>query len=49
LGAEVTRAKALASVLGRITVKDASGNVIDLEALAPQPNPANPADLIEEA
>jgi trigger factor len=46
LVAEVTRAKALASVLGRITVKDASGNVIDLEALAPQPNPA---DLVEEA
>lgn len=49
LVAEVTRAKALASVLGRITVKDASGNLIDLEALAPQPNPANPADLVEEA
>lgn len=47
LVAEVTRAKALASVLGRITVKDASGNVIDLEALAPKP--ANPADLVEEA
>ena len=46
LVAEVTRAKALASVLGRITVKDASGNVIDLEDLAPQPNPA---DLVEEA
>ena len=46
LVAEVTRAKALASVLGRITVKDASGNLIDLEALAPQPNPA---DLVEEA
>jgi trigger factor len=46
LVAEVTRAKALASVLGRITVKDASGKVIDLEALAPQPNPA---DLVEEA
>jgi trigger factor len=46
LVAEVTRAKALASVLGRITVKDASGNVIDLEALAPKPNPA---DLVEEA
>ena len=46
LVAEVTRAKALASVLGRITVKDVSGNVIDLEALAPQ---ANPADLVEEA
>jgi trigger factor len=49
LVAEVTRAKALASVLGRITVKDASGNVIDLEALAPQANSANPADLVEEA
>lgn len=47
LVAEVTRAKALASVLGRITVKDASGNVIDLEALAPKP--VNPADLVEEA
>jgi len=46
LVAEVTRAKALASVLGRITVKDASGNLIDLEALAPKPNPA---DLVEEA
>ena len=46
LVAEVTRAKALASVLGRITVKDASGNVVDLEALAPK---ANPADLVEEA
>ena len=46
LVAEVTRAKALASVLGRITVKDASGNLIDLEALAPK---ANPADLVEEA
>lgn len=46
LVAEVTRAKALASVLGRITVKDASGKVIDLEALTPQPNPA---DLVEEA
>ena len=47
LVAEVTRAKALASVLGRVAVKDASGNVIDLEALAPKP--ANPADLVEEA
>ena len=46
LVAEVTRAKALASVLGRITVKDASGKVIDLEALAPS---VNPADLVEEA
>ena len=47
LVAEVTRAKALASVLGRVTVKDASGKVIDLEELAPKP--ANPADLVEEA
>jgi trigger factor len=47
LVAEVTRAKALAAVLGRIVVKDASGNVIDLEALAPKA--ANPADLVEEA
>ncbi len=46
LVAEVTRAKALASVLGRITVKDASGKVIDLEALAPS---VNSADLVEEA
>ena len=46
LVAEVTRAKALASVLGRITVKDSSGAVIDLEALRPQPTPA---DLVEEA
>ena len=46
LVAEVTRAKALASVLGRITVKDPSGAVIDLEELRPQPSPA---DLVEEA
>ncbi|MEI7540282.1 MAG: trigger factor [Actinomycetes bacterium] len=46
LVAEVTRAKALASVLGRITVQDPSGAVIDLEALRPQPTPA---DLVEEA
>ena len=45
LVSEVTRAKALASVLERITVKDASGNVIDLEALRPQ---AAPADLVDE-
>jgi len=45
LVSEVTRAKALASVLERITVKDASGNVIDLEALRPQ---AIPADLVDE-
>lgn len=33
--AEVTRAKALASVLARISVLDASGNKIDLESLRP--------------
>lgn len=37
LVAEVGRAKALAEVLGRVTVKDASGNTIDLEALRSQP------------
>ena len=46
LVSEVTRAKALASVLERITVKDASGNVIDLQELRPQ---AAPADLVDEA
>lgn len=40
LVAEVARAKALANVLGRVTVKDASGNVVDLEALRPQPEAA---------
>lgn len=34
--AEVTRAKALAAVLGRVSVVDKSGNAIDLEALRPQ-------------
>lgn len=33
--AEVTRAKALASVLGRVSVVDKSGNKVDLEALRP--------------
>ena len=41
LVADVTRSKALASVLGRITVKDASGGVIDLEALRPQKLPSD--------
>lgn len=36
LVAEVARSKALAGVLGRITIKDVSGNTIDLEALRPQ-------------
>ena len=44
LVAEVTRAKALASVLSRITVKDASGSVIDLEALRPQAETPEPVE-----
>jgi trigger factor len=36
LVAEVSRAKALAVVLARVKVSDASGNVVDLEALRPQ-------------
>ena len=44
--ADVARAKALAGVLERITVNDASGNVIDLEAL--RPTPAIPADSAAE-
>ncbi len=39
--AEVTRAKALAAVLGRVTVVDKSGNKVDLEAL----RPAQPAEV----
>ncbi|MSY55412.1 MAG: trigger factor, partial [Actinobacteria bacterium] len=35
LVAEVARAKALASVLSRVSVKDASGKSVDLEALRP--------------
>ena len=41
--AEVTRAKALASVLARITVLDKSGNKVELEALRPQEAPEAPA------
>jgi trigger factor len=37
LVAEVGRAKALAGVLSRVNVTDASGNTVDLEALRPQP------------
>ncbi|MBC7464263.1 MAG: trigger factor [Actinobacteria bacterium] len=44
LVAEVGRAKALASVLSRVTVKDASGNVIDLEALRADLNPESAED-----
>jgi trigger factor len=42
--AEVTRAKALASVLGRVSVVDKSGKVIDLEALRPSQGPPTPAE-----
>ncbi len=41
--AEVTRAKALASVLGRISVVDKAGTKIELEELRPLQNPAAPA------
>ena len=40
--AEVTRAKALASVLARISVVDKSGNKVELEALRPQEAPDAP-------
>ena len=39
--AEVTRSKALATVLGRVKVVDKSGNTVDLEAL----RPAQPAEV----
>jgi trigger factor len=43
--AEVTRAKALASVLARITVLDKSGNKVELEALRPaEPSEVKAAD-----
>ncbi|MDP1721488.1 MAG: trigger factor [Candidatus Nanopelagicaceae bacterium] len=38
LVAEVGRAKALATVLSRVSVIDASGNVVNLEAMRPQPD-----------
>jgi trigger factor len=49
---EVARRKALAVVLSRASVKDASGNVVDLEALVPavdepgagEPGPGEPAE-----
>ncbi|CAB4657879.1 MAG: trigger factor [Actinobacteria bacterium] len=40
LVAEVARAKGLAAILARITVKDKSGQTIDLEALTPKPEAA---------
>jgi trigger factor len=43
--AEVTRAKALATVLARVTVLDASGNKVELEALRPaEPSEVKAAD-----
>ena len=48
--AEVTRAKALASVLARVSVVDKSGNKIDLEALRPaQPVEVAAADEAVQA
>ena len=48
--AEVTRAKALASVLARVSVVDKSGNKIDLEALRPaQPSEVQAADEAVQA
>jgi len=48
--AEVTRAKALAAVLGRVTVVDKSGNKIDLEALRPaQPAEVQAADEVAQS
>ncbi|HET8616091.1 MAG TPA: trigger factor [Actinomycetales bacterium] len=41
--AEVARRKALAVALEQATVKDASGNVVDLEALQPQPEESDEA------
>jgi trigger factor len=43
--AEVARRKALATALEQATVKDASGNVVDLEALQPQEQ----ADVTDDA
>lgn len=48
--AEVTRAKALAAVLARVTVVDKSGNKIDLEALRPaQPAEVQAADEVAQS
>lgn len=47
LVAEVGRAKALAGVLSRVSVKDASGNAIDLEALREQPDAPESAGIEE--
>jgi trigger factor len=42
--ADVRRTKALAQLLEQTTITDASGNVVDLEALRPRPVPAPAAD-----
>ena len=41
---EVTRAKALANLLSKVSVVDASGTKVDLEALASKPTDAEPAN-----
>ena len=41
--ADVRRTKTLAQLLEEATITDASGNVVDLEALRPQTRPAAPA------
>ena len=44
LMAEVARTKALATVLERVKIKDASGRDVDLSKLAPKPNNAAPSE-----
>ena len=46
--ADVRRTKALAQLLEQTTITDASGNVVDLEALRPQ-TVAAPGDAVEES
>jgi trigger factor len=47
--AEVARRKALAVALEQATVKDASGSVVDLEALQPKQESAENADEAADA
>ena len=44
LMAEVARTKALATVLERVKIKDASGRAVDLSKLAPKPNNTAPSE-----
>ena len=44
LMAEVARTKALATVLERVKIKDASGRAVDLSKLAPKPNNTSPSE-----